>query len=87
MSEKVVSLRGEFVPTFGEPNPHVVEQAEKLLELARAGQIVGMQAVTLDGNACASLHRAGSITYSLIGMLHCASIEAVQAMQASEADD
>lgn len=80
----VVGLRGVFVPTFGEPNPQVIEQIEKLMALAVAGEIVGIQAVTIDGAACASLVRAGSITYSIVGMLHAAAHEAITAIQATE---
>lgn len=80
----VVGLHGAFVPTFGEPDPQVVEQAERLLSLARAGEIVGIQAVTINGHACASLTRAGSVTYSMVGMLHAAAHEAIQSIQASE---
>lgn len=84
MSDKVVSLRGEFVPTFGVVNPQVVEQIEKLLALALAGEITGIQAATIDGNACAGLVRAGAVTYSMVGMLYCATHEAIQTLQAAE---
>ena len=84
MSEKVVSLHGTFIPTCDKPNPHVIEQIERMLSLAQAGEIAGIQAVTIDGNACAGLIRAGSVTYSMVGMLHCAAHEAIQAIQAME---
>ena len=80
----VVGIHGAFVPTFGEPNAQVVEQVERLLALALSGEIVGIRAVTIDGSACASLTRAGSVTYSMIGMLHGAAHEAIQAIQAIE---
>ena len=42
MSEKVVSLRGNFNVPPAQPNNTLIEEIERLLEAARAGEIVGM---------------------------------------------
>ena len=35
----VVAIRGNAVPALRQPNPHLVEQLRKLLEMAEAGDI------------------------------------------------
>ena len=67
----VVGLRGIVAPD-GDRTPHaeVVEQAEKLLEMARSGEIIGIQSVVIHSDATAvSLFRAGSYNYAAAGML------------------
>jgi hypothetical protein len=41
MSEKIVGLHGAWRPTPPEPDKDVVAELERLLEAARAGEIVG----------------------------------------------
>lgn len=73
----VVGLRG-CAPCVKEPDADVVAKCEELLELARAGEITGIQCVTVSPDALAGLSRAGRISYSAIGMLHYAAHEAVE---------
>jgi len=77
----IVSLRGEEIKPPGEPNPEAVEAAERLLELARSGEINTIFAVVQHADESVSAWRRGSITNRLIGlsyqMLHEMHIERV----------
>jgi hypothetical protein len=73
----VVGLRG-CAPCVKEAKPEVIAKAEELLELARAGEITGIQCVTVSPNGLASLYRAGGVSYSAVGMMFCAAHEAVE---------
>jgi hypothetical protein len=76
----VVGLRG-CAPCVKEPNADVVAKCEELLALALAGEITGIQCVTVSADALAGLARAGGLSYSAIGMLHYAAHEAVEEMR------
>lgn len=79
----VVGLRG-CAPCVKEPNADVVAKCEELLELARSGEITGIQCVTIAPDALAGLMRAGALSYSAIGMLHYAAHHAVRDLDRSE---
>lgn len=79
----VVGLRG-CAPCVKEPNPDVVAQVEALLDLARAGEITGIQCVGVGPDALASLYRAGGVSYSAVGMLFCAAHEAIDRINRDE---
>ncbi len=73
MSDKVVALRGEYHPPKQEANERLVEEIERLLDLARAGEIVGMAGTYLHKDKAASYSYAGVVgSYSLVGGLECA---------------
>jgi len=62
MTAQIVSLNGAAVPLDQpEPNQTLVQELERLLQAARAGQIVGM--------AGAYQHRDRAITYSYAGSI------------------
>ncbi len=62
MSAQVVSLNGTVLATeVPQPNETLVHELERLLQAARAGQIVGM--------AAAYQHQDRLITYSYAGMI------------------
>jgi hypothetical protein len=73
MSDNVVALRGEFQPPAAEVNQRLIEEIERLLQAARAGEIIGMAGAYLHKDKCASYSFAGVIgAYSLVGGLECA---------------
>ena len=75
----VIGLRGAVAP-ISEPSPDVVEIAQRLLDLAASGEIMGIQAVVLHRDSTAvSQFRRGGINYAMVGML-------MSAAQASIAD-
>ncbi len=62
MSAEVVGLYGPYEPERRRPNQRVIEELERLLELARSGDIVGM--------AGSYLHRDNFVSYSHAGAVH-----------------
>lgn len=66
---KVVSLRGTPLPTPGEPEPGVVRLAEKLAEMARSGEIVGLGAVVVHSDEGTSNFHEGVSTMGQLGSL------------------
>lgn len=73
MSDNVVALRGELRLPEAVVNERLVEEMERLLQAARAGEIVGMAGTFLHKDKGASYSFAGSVSsYSLIGGLECA---------------
>lgn len=72
MSENVVSLRGAYQPVSAEPNPTVVAELERLLEAARAGEIVGLAGAYLSRDAGVSYSFGGAVAgFAMIGGLEC----------------
>ena len=61
MSDKVVSLHGSIAAPSAEPVESLVQELERLLEAARAGEIVGF--------AGAYQHRSDKVGYSFAGMV------------------
>ena len=73
MSDNVVALRGDVPVSFAVVNERLVEEMERLLEAARAGEIVGLAGAYLHRDKSASYSFAGSVgSFSLIGGLECA---------------
>jgi len=60
MTGKVISLFGA-APPDGRPNPSVVQELERLLEAAQAGEIIGL--------AGSYVHRDKVVTYSFAGLV------------------
>ncbi|WP_395667256.1 hypothetical protein [Methylocella sp.] len=72
MSENVIGLRGDFAPPPAEPNATVVEELERLLEAARAGEIRGFAGAYVHRDKVVSYSYAGSVaSYAMLGGLDC----------------
>ena len=76
MSDNVVGLRGAYVPPAeeetGSVNPTVIEELERLLEAAKAGEIVGFAGTYLHKDRSAGYSYAGPVSgYAVIGALEC----------------
>ena len=72
MSEKVVSLRGGFALPPAQPNNPLIEEIERLLEAARAGEIVGMAGSYVHKDKTVSYSYAGAVaSYGMLGGLDC----------------
>ncbi len=74
MADNVVALRGVLKPRPEvEINERLIEELTRLLDAARAGEIVGMAGTYLHKDRRASYSFAGAVgTFSLIGGLECA---------------
>jgi len=74
MSENVVSLHGKtFAPPEPAANATLVEELERLLEAARAGEIVGLAGAYLHKDRVVTYSYAGVVGgFGLIGGLECA---------------
>lgn len=72
MSNNVVSLRGSFAATPAEPNRALIDELERLLEAARAGEIVGMAGCYVHKDKVVSYSYAGAVaSYGMLGGLDC----------------
>jgi hypothetical protein len=73
MSDNVVALRGALQPAATVAvNERLIAEMERLLEAARAGEIVGLAGAYLHKDKGASYSFAGSVgAYELIGGLEC----------------
>jgi len=73
MSAQVVNLNGTVMaPEQPQPNAMLVQELERLLQAARAGQIVGMAGVYRHRDLAVTYSYAGSIGgFALIGALDC----------------
>jgi hypothetical protein len=72
MSNNVISLRGQFTPPTSEPNSTVVEELERLLEAARAGEILGLAGAYVHRDKVVSYSYAGAVaSYGMLGGLDC----------------
>jgi hypothetical protein len=72
-SENVVSLRnGQPLSSAAQPNATVIEELERLLEAARAGEITGIAGSYTHKDKQITYSYAGSvISYAMIGGLDC----------------
>ncbi len=72
MSENVVGLRGHFQLPSIEPNATVIEELERLLEAARAGEILGLAGAYVHRDKVVSYSYAGAVaSYGMLGGLDC----------------
>ncbi len=72
MSDKVVNIRGGFALPSAQPNPTLIEELERLLDAARAGEIVGMAGTYVHRDKTVSYSYAGAIaSYGMLGGLDC----------------
>ena len=68
MSENVISLRGHFTPPSAEPNTTVIEELERLLEAAKAGEILGLAGAYIHKDKVVSYSYAGAVaSYGMLG--------------------
>ncbi len=78
---KVVALRGEAIPAF-EPRQDVIEECERLLEMARAGEIVGIAVSVRHAGVTTSSNFAGVVGPAMIGEMAICSHELSRRMLA-----
>jgi hypothetical protein len=72
MSEKVVALHGAYTSEETPANETVVKELERLLEAARAGQVVGIAGAYLHRDKQVGYSYAGiAAGYSILGGLEC----------------
>jgi hypothetical protein len=72
MSENVISLRGHYTPPSPEPNATVVEELERLLQAAKAGEILGLAGAYVHRDKVISYSYAGAVaSYGMLGGLDC----------------
>jgi hypothetical protein len=86
MSAEVVSLHGAPV-TAAEANPdkRLVEELERLLEAARAGELVGIAGVFLNKDRIVSYSYSGIVAgYGVLGGLDCLKQRLVREVLAQE---
>ena len=78
---KVVSLNGQPIPPIGDPSPEVIAQLERLLEMARAGQIVGVAACLEHGDGATSGVVTGVVSRGLIGAVEMSKYDLIKALE------
>lgn len=66
---KVVSLKGTEIVAPGTPNPDVITELEKLVEMAKAGEIEGIAYAVLFHDDLTTYNRKGRLTRGVIGCL------------------
>ena len=66
----------------GTPITETIEELEKLLEMARAGEISGFVAFAVHADELVSEHRNTRITYRMLGALQTALVEYATFMRA-----
>jgi hypothetical protein len=72
VTDNVVSLRGSLAPPPAQPNRTVVQELERLLEAAKAGEIVGLAGTYVHRDKVVTYSYAGSVaSYGMIGGLDC----------------
>jgi hypothetical protein len=73
MSDNVVSLRGaEPIITASTPVDSVVKELERLLELARSGELIGLAGVYKHRSRSVEYSYAGAVQgFALVGALEC----------------
>lgn len=69
MSSNIVHIDGSALPEPGKPIYQVVDGLEKLLELARSGEIKGLAFVATHSDNCTTWNRLGFSTRSTIGTI------------------
>jgi hypothetical protein len=72
MTDNIVSLRGSFAAPAAQPNRNVVDELERLLQAAKAGDIVGMAGTYVHKDRIVTYSFAGAVaSYGMIGGLDC----------------
>jgi hypothetical protein len=65
----VTSIRGAEIMPPGIPVPGVVDVAERMLEMAKSGQINSISAAVQCADSSTEYHCAGEVTNSVIGTI------------------
>jgi hypothetical protein len=82
---EVVSLHGTYQPPIVEPNATVVQELERLLEAARAGEIVGLAGSYMHKDKVVTYSYAGLVAgYSIVGGLSCLKERLMQIIMARD---
>lgn len=77
--DKVVSLRGAFIPALSTGDKDVTEILRDLLVKAEAGEIIGISAAYVHRDLTAAWSRGGSLgSFSIIGAVECMKYELVK---------
>lgn len=63
---KVVTIRGAALPSPGQPNEATVEALEKLLEMARSGEIAGVAVATYNTDGSGGFRLAGILRHPVV---------------------
>lgn len=81
----VVGIRDgvELAPP-GEPYPEVVKELERLLEMARSGELTGVAVVLHWRDECTSDQQAGMLSRSMLGGLEILKSRIVDSLRARE---
>lgn len=66
---KIVGLHGQTVADTRKPDPEVIKAAERLLERAKSGEIVGVAGAYLFRDDAIGRFSAGMFNYGLAGAL------------------
>lgn len=72
---KIVSLRGGEIPPPLTPRPAVIEVLEKALEMARAGEVIGIAVVFVHSDDATSCSKKGAMSRSMVGLMECLKLE------------
>lgn len=81
MTDNVVGIHGRPVPELGKPNDHLIAEIERLLEMARSGEIQGLLGAYLYRDGCTAKTTAGIHSFSLVGRACCAVSDAAKKME------
>ena len=72
MSDNIVRLRGNLTVTPAEPNRTLIDELERLLAAARAGEIIGIAGCYVHKDKIVSYSYAGAVaSYGMLGGLDC----------------
>lgn len=80
-SPKVVSLKGAEIIAPYTPRNDVIKEVERVLEMARSGEISGILAVYYHADDCTSGAMQGIRARSMIGMLEILKAGLVEALR------
>lgn len=84
-SQKIIPLFGLLPEQVVTPDCNVIAELERLLEAARAGEIIGLVGAYLHKNGSASYSFAGVISrFAVIGGLECAKERVMRLTQARD---
>ena len=85
MAAEVVSLNGAVALPDAKPNETLVQELERLLEAARAGEIVGMAGAYQHKDRVITYSYAGHVGgYGLLGGLDCVKARLIRLALASD---
>jgi hypothetical protein len=71
-------MKGVGLPEPGKPAPEVVALAEKLLELARSGEIIGLIAVYLHSDMATDAAMDGQMQMNMVGRVEAVKMQLLE---------